>query len=99
MSKARLGVVFNIVFDLSAFSEPKTDDSSDFTSVNERDVVQPVPFRNQACHAQFFVSKPVVNPDKSLVPDETAGQSQRQAMIGLVQLVLGRIKVDAHALL
>jgi ppGpp synthetase/RelA/SpoT-type nucleotidyltranferase len=62
------------VLDLSALGEAKTDDSSDFTAINERDVVQPISFGYQSHHAQLAVLEPVIGPDKSFVPDEFPGQ-------------------------
>jgi len=51
------------VLDLSTFGKAKTDDPSNFTSINERDVVQPSSFGYQSHHAQLVVLEPVVNPD------------------------------------
>lgn len=87
------------MLDLSTLGKAKTDNSSNFTSINERDVVQPISLGYQSHHAQFVVFEPVIDPDKSFVPNEPLGQGERQAMDGSIQLVFGWIEFNAHYLM
>ena len=68
MTSVHLGVVFDIVLYLSALGEAKAYNPSNFTTINERDAVQPISFGYQSHHAQLAVLEPVIDPDKSLVP-------------------------------
>lgn len=71
----RLGVVFDIVFNLFALCIPKTNDSSDITSINERHVVKRAAFRDEADHSEFIILVSVIDPDKRFVPDQLLGES------------------------
>jgi hypothetical protein len=72
----RLRVVFDIVFDLFALCISKTNDSSDFVSVDERDVVKRAAFRDEPNHSDLVVLVPAIDPDERLVPHQLLGESQ-----------------------
>ena len=72
---ARLGVVFDIVLNLFALCIPKTNDSSDFASINERHVVKRAAFRDQADHSEFIVLVSVFDPDRGLAQRLRASRS------------------------
>lgn len=68
MTSARLGVVFDIVFDLSAFCKSKADDSAHIGAINEGDEIKAVTSGDQARHAHLVVLKPAIDPNEGLVP-------------------------------
>ena len=98
MAITRLGVVFNIVLDLSAFGVAKADDSTSLAAINKGHVVQTVDLWDQADHAELVVFAAFINPYESFVPGELPSERQRQTVVGKVELVFGRVEVDAHAL-
>lgn len=95
----RLAVAFDIVIDLIALCMSETDDSSDFASVNERNVVERVAFRDEPDHSDLVVWVPGIDPYECLVPNQLPGERQRQTVPSAVQRVFGGIKVDQHAIL
>ena len=98
MAITRLGVVFNIVFDLSAFGVAKADDSTCLATINKCHVVQTVAFWDESDHAKFVVLVAFIDPYESFFPGEPPSERQRQTMVGNVDPVFGRVEVDAHAL-
>ncbi len=94
----RLGIIFDIVFDLFTLCIPKTDDVSDFASINEGHVVERVAFGDKPDHAEFVVLISAIEPDKRLVPHQLSGKSEGQAVLSAVQLVFGWVEVDEHGL-
>ncbi len=66
----RLGEVFDIVLDLTAFGMAQADYSAGSSSINEGYVVQAAAFRDQGNHAQFIVFKAFVYPYERLIPGE-----------------------------
>jgi len=94
----RLGAIFDIVFDLTAFCQTKADDSAYFTSIDKGNVVQTTAFWNQADHARLVIVKAPINPDKRFIPGQPLGQTVRQPMACNVELVLDGVVVDAYGL-
>lgn len=72
----RLGVVFDIVFDLFALCISETDDSSDFASVDKRNIVERVAFRNEPDHSDLVVLVPAIDPNKCFVLHRLRGERQ-----------------------
>jgi len=98
MTIARLGVIFDIVFDFTAFCWTKADDPAYFTSIDKGDVVQTTAFWYQADHAQLVIFKALINPYKRLVPGQLLGKTERQPMSLNVEFVLDGVVVDAQGL-
>ena len=94
----RLGVVFDIVLDLSAFCEAEADDAACLAAINEGHVVETIALWDEANHAKFVVLEALVYPDKGFIPGEFFSKGQRQAMRREVCSVFGWIEGDAHAL-
>ena len=99
MRMTRLGVVFDIVLNLFTLGISKADDSSDFTSINKRDVVQRVAFWGKADHSNLVVLVATIDPDKCFIPGQFIGKSQRQAVLSAVQFVFGGVEFDEHKLM
>ena len=66
----RLGVVFDIVLDLTTLGMAKADDSACLASINEGHVVQVIALWGKADHPEFFVLEAIVDPNKCLFPGE-----------------------------
>ena len=82
---------------LSTFGQTQADDTPRSCAVDEGHLVQAIALRNQANHAQFVVLESIVYPDERLIPGQFGRKGERQAMRGQIELVFGRIEVDAHA--
>ena len=63
----RLGVVFDIVFDLFALCISETDDPSDLASVDKRNIVECVAFRNEPDHSDLVVLVPATRLEISCI--------------------------------
>jgi hypothetical protein len=74
IAMTRLGVVFDIVLDLTTFGVAQADDATNLVSVNEGDVVQTVALWNKADHAHLIVVEAFIKPHKSLIPGEFLGE-------------------------
>ena len=95
--RTRLGIVFDIVFDLSTFCEAQADDASCLSTINESHVVQAIALWNEANHAQFVVLEALILPDECFIPGKLLCEGQRQAVRRKVELVFVWVEVDAHA--
>jgi hypothetical protein len=96
MRTVRLGVVFDIVLDLSALRIAETDDAAVVAAVHESDEVEATTPRNEPRHASLFILESAIDPNQRLIPFEILGQRQRQAMPCSVELVLGWVELDDH---
>ena len=74
----RLGVVFDIVLDLTTFGVAKADDTVKLASINEGHEVQAAAFRDKADHSQFFLLEALVNPNECFVPGKPRRKGERQ---------------------
>jgi hypothetical protein len=84
---------------LSSVSTPEADDSPDLAAIDKRYEVQNSRLRSERDHAHLAIVFPVIDPYQRVIPIEFGRKSQRQSMLGLVQLILVRVEVDLHYLL
>jgi len=96
---SRLGMVFDIVFDLFAFCISETDDSSDFASVDKRNVIERIALRHEADHSDFIVFESGVDPHQRFCPNQLLCKCQGQIVLSAIQFVFGGVKVDQHTIL
>ena len=99
MRIVRLGVVFDIVLDLSALRVAETDDAAHVTAIHESHEVQTIACRHKTQHANLVVLEPFVHPDEGFVPGELLGQRKGKPVTSVVELVFDRIELDALALM
>ena len=90
----RLGVVFGIVNYLFALSISKTDDPSDFASVDKCDIVKSVAFGNETYHSDLIIFVSAIDPNECLFPNQLPCERQGLPVPSVVQSVFCGVKVD-----
>jgi hypothetical protein len=88
----------DIPLDLSSVGAPKTDDSSDVSSVYKSDVVKDLGLRCEGQDSRLPVVLPVIDPEQSSFPVKPFGQAEAQAMLLEVEAILVGVEVESHAL-